>query len=489
MPNQVPNGWTYAVGNDGNSSEADIKSELVYKGKKYSIVTDSSGFLKIYAGGTGFLENSESNNNLISTVTSEGRIDVNPNDGIYGRLSTDIAKSGGSVIGLIRLAQQNQSRALSTYLTPEEKTSLTSQDLKQKIQNVDNSVSTSGISTTYDVSAASPLVNELENFGDKNDFSKLKPFLFYPENIGKRNQDKIIIEQIEYVAAPITENINVTSIASVLGNRESQFAKVASKGSVVLPIPNEISESNQTGWGEDSLTSIAGALMGNASAFASKVAEGNIQASLGTVGDAFKTLNDPAIENRLKRFLVTNAGASILKLGGINVNPESYINRVTGVAINPNLELLFNGPKLRQFAFSFKMTPRNDKEAKNIRSIIKFFKKGMAPRRSTKADKSIYLGTPNVFRMKFMSGSEMKSIGKIKTCALITCGVNYTPDGFYAAYEDGKAGGSQPIAVILSLAFTELTPIFSDEYDVESDDLLDDIGPNGSNFQVETQGN
>ena len=331
----------------------------------------------------------------------------------------------------------------------------------------------SGISTTFDVSGASELTNELSNFGDNNNFNALTPFLFYPQNIAGTGQDRIIITQVEYVPAPIAQtNISVQTAATALGNRESQFTKPL--GYVTLPIPNDLSETNGVGWGEDSLSSITAALMSNATQFAGGVASGDVQATLGSLENAVGKLNNPAISDRFKRFLTVNAGASILKLGGINVNPEAYISRVTGVAINPNLELLFNGPKLRQFAFTFKMTPRSEKEAKNIRSIIKFFKKGMSPRRTTTAEKSIYLGTPNVFQMKFVSGSggEITSIGKMKTCALVSCGVNYTPDGFYAAYSDSKTG-SQPIAVVLTLGFTELTPIFSDDYDVN----VEGVGP------------
>ncbi len=329
----------------------------------------------------------------------------------------------------------------------------------------------SGIGSTFNVDNAPELTNELSNFGDNNNFNALTPFLFYPQNIAGTGQDRIIITQVEYVPAPIAQtNISVQTAATALGNRESQLTKTKTLGYVTLPIPNDLSEANGVGWGEDSLSSITAALMSNATQFAGGVASGNVQASLGSLQDAISKVGDPAISDRFKRFLTVNAGASILKLGGININPEAYITRVTGVAINPNLELLFNGPKLRQFAFTFKMTPRSEGEAKNIRSIIKFFKKGMSPRRTTTAEKSIYLGTPNVFQMKFVSGSggEITSIGKMKTCALVSCGVNYTPDGFYAAYSDSKTG-SQPIAVVLTLGFTELTPIFSDDYDVDAE--------------------
>lgn len=328
----------------------------------------------------------------------------------------------------------------------------------------------SGIGTTFDVGnyADNPLKNLLSEFDDPNNFDGIKQFLYYPSNIGASGQDKITITQISYVPGDPFK-----ALTGSLGSRESDFNSptVKTHGMVILPIPNELSETNQTGWGEDSLSTISAALMGAALPTVSSIASGQVGATLGNLQNAATTLGNPTISNRLKQFLTVNAAASVLKLGNINVNPEAYITRVTGTAINPNLELLFNGPKLRQFGFQFKLTPRDEKEARNIRSIIKFFKKGMAPRRSNRETLSIFLGTPNVFRIKFTSGEtgrELNSVGKLKTCALQSFSASYTPDGFYAAYKDAAAGGSQPISVVINLAFVELTPIFNDEYDGNS---------------------
>jgi hypothetical protein len=207
----------------------------------------------------------------------------------------------------------------------------------------------------------------------------------------------------------------------------------------------------------------------------STTAQGDFFGTAAAAKDLTTVLTEPAISNRLKTFMPVNIAAGLLKKASINVDPEAYISRATSTAINQNLELLFNGPTLRQFGFAFKMTPTSKEEAADIRRILNFFKKGMAPIRATESEASFYLGAPNVFQIKLMAASEMKSIGKIKTCALVACNINYTPDGFYAAYRDSQAGGSQPIAVTMSLGFTELTPIFSDEFGETGD--TDTVGP------------
>jgi hypothetical protein len=136
---------------------------------------------------------------------------------------------------------------------------------------------------------------------------------------------------------------------------------------------------------------------------------------------------------------------------------------------------LFNGPKLRPFAFSFKLSPTSQNEARNIRAIIKFFKAGMAPQRSKKGDAILYLGSPNVFEIQFESrNKKLDGLPRIKMCALQSCAVNYAPDGVYAAYDDEYVQ-SQPVAIEIQLQFIEITPVFADEYDLENQNVP--IGP------------
>ena len=46
---------------------------------------------------------------------------------------------------------------------------------------------------------------------------------------------------------------------------------------------------------------------------------------------------------------------------------------------------------------------------------------------------------------------------------MTTCEINYAPDNLYQSYEDTKAGSS-PVRTIMNLNFTELTPIFENDY-------------------------
>ena len=288
----------------------------------------------------------------------------------------------------------------------------------------------------------------------------------YPSTLNS-GQDRVFITQFKYRRSG--------AIQTEFDFRQTGEGAVTQPlGYVTLPMPNDLSEANSVGWGEDSLSNAAALMMGPLSKGLVSLADANFGQLTDPGTEISKILSRADVGQRVKQVLTANAAASVIKKLGININPEAYISRITSAAVNPNLELLFNGPKLRQFSLAYKMVARSQAEAEQIRGILRFFKKGMAPQRSQST--SFYLGTPNVFRVEFKSGNTtLKSIGQFKTCALVAFSANYTPDGFYAAYDDSKAGGSQPIAVTMQMGFTELTPVFNDEF---NDNDLGDVGPN-----------
>lgn len=304
----------------------------------------------------------------------------------------------------------------------------------------------------------------------------------YPEDMNG-SQDRIVINQVKYKIANVLEKGKLSSskIVEEFSN-ENRYVKTDILGTVILPMPNNISETNVTAWGDDSMSSLAALIMGKSTGVAGSLAEFDLGKATEEIMKSFEQAFGPntAANQTIRQLLTLNAGAAVARKFGVNVNPEAFRTRITGTAINPNLELLFQGPKLRSFGFEFKMTPRSKEEAIQIRKILKFFKKGMAPKRGGSGESAYFLGAPNVFDIKFMSGStELKSIGRIKTCALQQCSINYTPEGFYAAFTDQSAGGSQPISVVMSLTFTELTPLYDQNYDdsdsVGYDKLLDGL--------------
>lgn len=246
--------------------------------------------------------------------------------------------------------------------------------------------------------------------------------------------------------------------ASLTSSSSSQ----TSISNILLPMPSNIQDTNTVNWGEEKINNIT------ASAINAIQASQNIDlADLPTsFSDAGQRINQAISDSGLglteavglfKKQLVSEA----VNIFGANVSIDQILARQNGQIFNPNLELLFNGVSLRDFKFSFKMTPRDEKERNNVIRIIRTFKKYMAASRGNdKNSKNLYLNTPNVFKLSYQKGSSPHPfLHKFKDCALKGVSVNYTGENVYATYYDGT-----PISVVMDLNFQELTPIYNEEY-------------------------
>jgi len=223
--------------------------------------------------------------------------------------------------------------------------------------------------------------------------------------------------------------------------------KKVRKGVVSLPMQPSISEAMNVNWGSSELSPLQ--IMGAniAMPLMSLDFQGAIKQLVTSGNQAAGDLNSDLI----KSFFAGRAVGADL------------IGRGTGQAINNNVEVLFNGPELRSFNYTYRFTPREPKEAKEIKQIIRFFKKSMAPKRSASR---IFLKSPNVFKLKytFKDGGSHPFLNNIKMCALKSFNVDYTPDGSYSTYSDDGEGDGSMTSYQVSLGFMEMTPIYNDDY-------------------------
>lgn len=318
------------------------------------------------------------------------------------------------------------------------------------------------------------LKNEKELFNSKE--------LKYPIDLMTSQQDYFAISQFRYRPSKGSAIFGGTQEAiSTLRNGIQAVSNLSEIiGTVFLPMPNNISDSNNVSWGEDSMSNIAAAITAN-SLDKSKIKETLAVAGGGALlgglfgGGAAKGAGFGLLMKNIAD-LATNGGASqelsmligsegvsrLLKLQGMGVESESILARGAGIVPNSNLELLFNSPTLRQFSFNYRMSPRSAEEAERVRRIIRFFKQGMAVKKMTgkSGQASFFLGTPNVFKLEFRTGGRpIDGVNKFKSCALVSFSCNYTPDGLWAAYEKG-----QPISTVMQLSFYELEPIYDTDY-------------------------
>ena len=223
--------------------------------------------------------------------------------------------------------------------------------------------------------------------------------------------------------------------------------KIQTRGkTVVLPIQPSITDTNTVRWGEDQIN----ALEGIAAAAAMSGITGGATGAMEAVEGAAKLIagNSPSLGNLAAAFFTGQAA-------GV----KGLVPRVLGGILNPNLELLFEGPQLRTFQFNIVLSAREENESKNIRNIIRYFKQGMSVKR---AQTDLFLKAPHTFEIKYIYGITQKDhpwINRIKECALTGCTVNYTPAGSYATFGDGAMTSYE-----IGLQFAELEAIYDDDY-------------------------
>ena len=217
-------------------------------------------------------------------------------------------------------------------------------------------------------------------------------------------------------------------------------------GTILLPIPSQIGDNNVANFGPSNMNFMEEQMLG--------------VAQLGIGGDAMgafdklgNLIQGGSLRVTAKQYFAQQAIQSL----GSSLTLDQVLARTSGQVLNPNMELLFSGPGLRQFKFTFKFTPRFEKEATEVKNIIKAFKRNMAP----KGSGGDFLSTPNIFQIQYMQGDRQhKFLNKFKLCALTNMSVNYTGDGVHATYYDGT-----PISMQMDLSFSELTPIYNEDYD------------------------
>lgn len=315
---------------------------------------------------------------------------------------------------------------------------------------------TSTTSTSTSTGPAAPLLPDRidANIKDSEASKKIDKSLesanfVYPSSMRSTPQDRI-----KFTALAITG----TRPGNISANADFSLGKrtTSTLGSVTLPVQPSINDSNGVDWGGANLNPIQ--------AYAASKSLGVAAAGGNITGQVAQALNEAADE--FKRNLGDYSKAISIYFAQEAVGAQNLLSRTSGAILNPNLELLFNGPTLRSFNFTFRLSPRNAPEAKEVKAIINFFKKAMAVK---KAETEVFLKAPNVFQIEYFSGSSLhKSLNKMKECALLGCDVDYTPDGTYMTFNDENRTMT---SYQLTLRFGELDPIYNTDYEGLDDQI------------------
>jgi len=257
-------------------------------------------------------------------------------------------------------------------------------------------------------------------------------------------------------------------------NASATQLDVTDEASVMLPMPQDLSTESNQQWQGKQFTATGRAAV-------AALAAGNFSFANSVINNIAG--NATAIQTALTSSVLN----SIPGVGG-NIEFNDISGSTRGVVLNPNAELLYDAPEMREVGMIFRLVPRNYNESVKIREIIRMFRQASMPSWGSEdvdlvsgqkdqtgkfnlGDMNNWIHVPKLCKFTFMTGSNAnKHIIQYKPCAISGVEVNYTPDGTWSSHtnpnqnvEDANMPGSPPTAVELRLNFMETKLIYADE--------------------------
>lgn len=231
------------------------------------------------------------------------------------------------------------------------------------------------------------------------------------------------------------------------------------KYEIILPLPLDLFDVQRSEFETANLKTL-GSLMNNTKG--GQVGEGTTLAIAGNV-----TKN---IMGKIGNKLNNSAGDPA---GLVGIDGESITNAVEqylGVAPNPNPSVMFKGPSLREFNFSWMFNPRNSEESRRVKETIRKMKASALPMTEFGSDTGL-LRYPHVVMLNFYpwdSGSDVsnhygwtnESFIRIKRCVISNINADYAPSGAPSFFE----GTNDPTFIRLSLSLREIEFFVSSDW-------------------------
>ena len=258
---------------------------------------------------------------------------------------------------------------------------------------------------------------------------------------------------------------------------------------ILMYMPQDVSTSMSTSWGGKEITNTAAIAL---RAYAN-LTGGDYDAAIQAVGSGVPGF---------AKGLPSSVAAGLVNMGlnatgaQTNLGMNDILGGTAGVITNPNTEMLFGGPSIRNIGFKFKMAARSEREARNMLTICRRFQhhasakfgatspiiggiiKGLSnlgnsnkPKKektqisnneiTSFADSNNFIGVPDLCLFKYMTGNNVNTyLNQYKACAITNVDVNFTPDGSYSTLV-----GGYPAAVELTVGLVETKIIYQGEID------------------------
>ena len=212
---------------------------------------------------------------------------------------------------------------------------------------------------------------------------------------------------------------------------------------IAMYMPASIQVSYATKYNDEAIGGLAAA--------AASIYQG-VKAGGESFGDALKEQLPSLAEDAKKKGLKVALDIA----DGLGVTGAREAVEITsGVVMADRMELAFKNVERRSFSYTFKMIPKNSREAEEIRKIIFAFKANMLPEMLEGRNRDT-MSVPNTFNIQYMyKGKENDYTHRVSECFLDKVDVTYGGDR-YKTFEPHADDGAPPVETQIQLNFQEI---------------------------------
>lgn len=284
--------------------------------------------------------------------------------------------------------------------------------------------------------------------------------LTYPKELVPANVDYVTFRPFQYRTNQDVVGSDVNGGGRPTGllnpSRRPAAAAPAVAEPVVLFMPTSTPAlDNQNGWSAVKFEGPLGAMKRDLN-----VAAGSAIDSLGndgTISSVISKLGEQIVS------ATSNSGAiakqfAMEVIGGITQNSPSNILAISrGKIYNPNVEMIYQGPQVRGFAFNYIFMPKSEEETQLVNRIILHFKKW-----SSAKEVNGMFEIPPVWQIDYMTGGvRNKNMNAFKKAVLTSVSTQDNAQlETHMSYPDGA-----PITTTMSLIFQEVDIITRSDHE------------------------
>ena len=227
-------------------------------------------------------------------------------------------------------------------------------------------------------------------------------------------------------------------------------------GPVILYLPEGINFSDGIVYDNANLNLAGEAARIGASTLKNEGVVGTVNKVLQQISEATTSAGSLGNVNALKN--LTDNGLIAANLLAQTIAPDDIADGIsagTGITANPHKRSLFRDVTIRNFTFTFLMSPSTAAEASAIRNIVNFFRTNAYPE---KIGDGLAYKFPTTFNIRlFYNNKPMEDAPKILPCYLTSVNTVLNPRSS-SFFKDGRVNETQ-----LSLNFMEERPLDKSE--------------------------